>query len=186
SGVRPRAPGNRRRPASPTAAASTPSPAPAPRWSLAEPLPEAVVAEALADHAVRGHHHRAPHQRRVLAQQQLPLRVRLRRLARRRQAAPGRRGPVDHRVPAAERTAPGKQEPGGLALLAVVDELVGDAEAVEPLARLAAGIAVGEAVECHRHSARPRRRSLMEVLARVRASTRLTITAQYSECEPSA
>src|SRR5690606_21889601 len=34
-------------------------------------------------------------------------------------------------------------------------------------------------------SAKPRSNSLTEVLARVRASTCLTITAQYSECEPS-
>src|SRR5690606_11960099 len=186
AGVRPPAPGSRRRPASPTAAASVPSPAPAPRWSLAEPLLEAVVAEALADHAVRGHHHRAPHQRRVFAQQQLPLGVGLRRLAHRRQVAPGRRGLVDHGVPAAELRLPFDQRFRRRPVVAVVDEFVVDAEAVEPLARLSAGVAVGQAVESCRHPASPRSRSLTEVLARVRASTRLTITAQYSECEPSA
>src|SRR5690606_12079894 len=85
-----------------------------------------------------------------------------------------------------ERIAPGKQGLGGLALVAVVDELVGDAEALQPVAGFPAGIAGRQAVECHRHSARPRRRSLMEVLVRVRASTRVTITAQCSECERSA
>lgn len=38
----------------------------------------------------------------------------------------------------------------------------------------------------HIQSARPRSRSLIEVLLRVFSSTCLTITAQYSECEPSA
>src|SRR5690606_27058840 len=35
------------------------------------------------------------------------------------------------------------------------------------------------------YSARPRSKSLTEVLLRVFASTCLTITAQYSECDPS-
>src|SRR5690606_26203023 len=152
----------------------------------AEALLEAVVAEALGHHAIVGDDHGAPHQRRMLAQQQVPLRVGAGRLAVGRQVAPGRGRLVDHRVPAAECVAPRLERLRRRLVLPVVDEVVRDAEAVQPLARLAAGVAVGQAVERRRHSASPRSRSLIEVFERVRASTRLTITAQYSECEPSA
>src|SRR5690606_35538033 len=128
---------------------------------------------------------RAPHERGMLADQQLPLRVRARGLALGWQVAPGRRGLVDHGVPATEPVLPFDQRFRRGARVAVVHERVLDAEAGWPVARLAAGVTSGQAVEGGGHVAWPRRRSMMEVLARGRASTRLTMTAQYSECEPS-
>ena len=88
-------------------------------------------------------------QLRIFAQQQLPFRFRARRLAVRRQVAPRGRGLVDHQVPTADLFLPVDQGCRRLRLVAVVDERMRDAEAVEPVARFPAGVAVGEAVECH-------------------------------------
>src|SRR5690606_29364760 len=136
---------------------------------------------------IRGHHHRPADQLRVFAQQQLPFRVRAGRLAVGRQLPPGGRGLVDHRLPAAELVLPAGKLLRAARVLAVVDELVCDVEALKPLARLAAGVAVLQAIHGGvGHDASPRSSSLTDVFSRVRASTRLTITAQSSECEPSA
>src|SRR5690606_11594258 len=72
----------------------------------AEQLLEAVVGEALAEAAVLPDHHRAAHQLRMLAQQQLPLRLAARRLAALRQLAPGGGGLVDQGIEAAGLARP--------------------------------------------------------------------------------
>src|SRR5690606_20027585 len=118
-----------------------------------ETLLEAVVGETLGDGAVGGHHHRAADQLRILAQQQLPLRIAARPLSALRQLAPGGRGLVDHRLEATERAGPFHQRFRRRLLFPVVDEFVLDPKAVKPPARLPAGIAVLQSVQrSHGHN----------------------------------
>src|SRR5699024_983820 len=67
---------------------------------------------------------------------------------------------------------------------AIVDERMVDARTLEPVACLAAGVAIGESVKGDFHRSL-RSNSLMPVLARVFASTCLTMTAAYRLCVPS-
>src|SRR5690606_29505676 len=130
----------------PTGPSPRPSPASGRGSRTREARFEGVVAETLRDAAVAGDDHRATDELRILLQQQLPFRVRTGRLAVRGQVAPGGRRLVDHGVPPAQCVAPGEQGFRRLALVAVVDEVMFDAETLQPLARLAAGVAVGQAV----------------------------------------
>ncbi|KAG0936108.1 hypothetical protein G6F31_015803 [Rhizopus arrhizus] len=153
SGVPPATPGSRHRPASPRGVRSARRSGRG-RHSCAahaEACLESVVTEALADRAVGGHHHRALDQLRVLTQQQLPLGIRVGRLAVVRQLPPGSGGLVDHRRQAAQLRGPFQQGFRAGLVVAVVDEGVRHAEAVQPLGRLLAGIAVLQTVDSGAH-----------------------------------
>src|SRR5690606_34295295 len=90
-------------------------------------------------------------QLRILAQQQLPLRIAARSLSALRQLAPGGRGLVDHRLEATERARPFHQRFRRRLLFPVVDEFMLDPKAVKPPARLPAGIAVLPSIQRNRH-----------------------------------
>src|SRR5690606_26631169 len=106
-----------------------------------------LVAEALAHRAVFAHQHRAAYEGRGFADQEPPFRIAARCLACGGQVAPGRRRAVDELVPAADLARPVLQGIRIDRLFAVVDEFMCDRMAIEPVACLAAGVAVGEAVE---------------------------------------
>src|SRR5690606_25975615 len=98
-----------------------------------EALLERVVAEALGHRTIVCDDHRPAGQLRVLAQQQLPLRVAAWRLAVIRQLPPGGRGLVGHGVPAAQGLLPSDQLFGRAGLVPVIHEAVLDTEPVQPL-----------------------------------------------------
>src|SRR3546814_16564626 len=108
----------------------------------AEALLEAVVAEALCHDAVVGDHHRASDQLRVFTHQQLPFRLRGRALAVVRQLPPGGGRLVDLLLEPAGLPGPFDQGFRTGFFVAVVDDFVGHADAVEPLAGLSAGVAI--------------------------------------------
>src|SRR5690606_5252401 len=85
---------------------------------------------------------------------------------------------------------------GAQAFLAVAAQVTGDGQRHhcrqqyrqprDPLSPAAIRLHEPLPLKLERSAGQPRSSSLMLVLARVFASTCLTITAQYSECEPSA
>src|SRR5690606_34308291 len=105
------------------------------------------------------------------------------RFARRGEVAPGRAAAVDQCVKPTDRIGPLPEHDRCRRLIAIVDEAMVDAMTIQPLARLAAGVAVVQSVDVDAHA---RSNSLMAVFERVCSSTRLTMMAAYRLWLPSA